>query len=66
MLTQDQIDHFHTFGFLVLRQLLTQVEAARMKREAEQMMDEIHSVFAVKMRNYLGVAVGVEAVSEPL
>ena len=41
MLTQDQIDHFHTFGFLVLRQLLTQDEAARMKREAEQVMGKI-------------------------
>ena len=40
MLTADQIDHFHTFGFLHLRQLFTADEVATMKREAEEIMSE--------------------------
>ena len=40
MLTDAQINHFKTFGFVVLRQLLNPGEAARMKREAERVMAE--------------------------
>ena len=41
MLTPEQIDHFETFGFLVLRQLFTPEEAAIMKREAIEIFDEV-------------------------
>ena len=40
MLTSNQAAHFHAFGFLVLRQLLTPDEVAEMKREADQIMTE--------------------------
>ena len=40
MLTSDQMAHFHAFGFLVLRQLLTPSEVAEMKREVDQIMTE--------------------------
>jgi len=40
MLTLGQIAHFETFGFLVLKQLLTQEEAITMKREAEDIFEE--------------------------
>ena len=40
MLTSDQIAHFETFGFLVLRQLFTPEEITIMKREAEEIYYE--------------------------
>lgn len=40
VLTSEQINHFRTFGFLVLPQLLTPEEAAEMKREADGIMAE--------------------------
>ena len=40
MLTAEQVNHFNTFGFLVLRQLFTADEAAIMKREAEEIMSD--------------------------
>jgi hypothetical protein len=40
MLTKEQIAHFQTFGFLVLRQLFTAEEAVLMKREAEEIFAE--------------------------
>ena len=40
MLTQEQKAHFEAFGFIVLRQLLTPEEAAEMKRESQEIMDE--------------------------
>ena len=41
MLTSEQIAHFETFGFLVLRQLFTQEEVAIMKRESVEIFDEV-------------------------
>ncbi|MDG4830613.1 phytanoyl-CoA dioxygenase family protein [Solwaraspora sp. WMMD1047] len=35
-LTQEQVDHFHTFGFLVLPQLLTADEMTRLTEEVER------------------------------
>ena len=40
MLTPGQIDHFETFGFLVLRQLFTPDEMSIMRREAEEIFEE--------------------------
>ena len=40
MLTAGQIAHFETFGFLVLRQLLTLDEIATIRREADEIFDE--------------------------
>ena len=40
MLTSGQIAHFETFGFLVLRQLLSQDEISIMKRESVEIFDE--------------------------
>ncbi len=40
MLTDNQIQLFHTFGFLVLRQLFLAGEIATMKREADDIMAE--------------------------
>lgn len=40
MLTNNQIQLFHTFGFLVLRQLFLADEIATMKREADDIMAE--------------------------
>ena len=40
MLTRGQIAHFETFGFLVLKQLLTADEAAIIRREADELFDE--------------------------
>ena len=40
MLTQGQIAHFETFGFLVLRHLFTPEEAATMREEAEDIFRE--------------------------
>ena len=41
MLKSEQIAHFETFGYLVLRQLFTPEEAAIMKREAIEIFDEV-------------------------
>ena len=41
MLTPGQIAHFETFGFLVLRQLFTPEEVAIMKRESDEIFDEV-------------------------
>ena len=41
MLTPGQIAHFQTFGFLVLRQLLTPEEAATMRVEAADIFDDV-------------------------
>ena len=41
MLTPEQVAHFETFGFLVLRQLFTPEEAAIMKRESIEIFDEV-------------------------
>ena len=40
MLTRGQIDHFYTFGFIVLPQLLSPDEIAIMKRESIEIFDE--------------------------
>ena len=40
MLTSEQIAHYETFGFLVLRQLFTPEEAAIMREEAEEIFTE--------------------------
>ena len=40
MLTAEQIAHFETFGFLVLRRLFTPEEAALMKSEAEEIFED--------------------------
>ena len=40
MLTKEQIAHYHTFGFLMLRQLFSAEEAGVMKREAEEIFEE--------------------------
>ena len=40
MLTAEQVAHFQTFGFLVLRQLFTGDEISVMKREAEEIYDD--------------------------
>ena len=40
MLTAEQVAHFQTFGFLVLRQLFTGDEISVMKREAEETYDD--------------------------
>ena len=40
MLTRAQIDHFHTFGYLFLPQLLSKDEIAIMKRESTEVFDE--------------------------
>ena len=40
MLTTEQIAHYETFGFLVLRQLFSAEEAATIEREAEDIFDE--------------------------
>jgi ectoine hydroxylase-related dioxygenase (phytanoyl-CoA dioxygenase family) len=39
-ITDDQKDFFETFGFLVLRQLLTTDEVATMQRESDEIMTE--------------------------
>ena len=54
MLTQDQIDHFHPFGFLVLRQVLTQDEVARMKRDADQITEARKDLDPSKHRKTAG------------
>ena len=41
MLTPGQVAHFRTFGFLVLRQLFTPDEVATMKRESDEIFDEV-------------------------
>lgn len=40
MLTTEQVAHFQTFGFLVLRKHFTENEISVMKREAEEIYDE--------------------------
>ena len=40
MLTYDQVTHFNTFGFLVLRELFTPGEMDNIKRESEEIMAE--------------------------
>ena len=40
MLSPEQIAHFETFGFLVLRQLFGHEEIAIMKRESVEIFDE--------------------------
>ena len=40
MLTQAQISHFHTFGFLVLRQVFDAEEVAVIRREADEIFAE--------------------------
>ena len=40
MLTPEQIAHFNTFGFLVMRQVFTPAEMAVIVREANEIMDE--------------------------
>ena len=40
MLTPEQIAHYETFGFLVLRQVLRQDEVATICREATEILDE--------------------------
>ena len=40
MLTPEQIAHFNTFGFLVMRQFFTPDEMAVIAREANEIMDE--------------------------
>ena len=40
MLTQDQISHFHTFGFVVLRQVFDADEVAVIRREADEIFAE--------------------------
>ena len=40
MLTPEQIAHFSTFGFLVMRQVFTPDEISVMTREANEIMDE--------------------------
>lgn len=40
MLTVEQINHFHTFGFLVLPKLLTADEVATIKREADEILSD--------------------------
>lgn len=44
MLTDQQVRHFHTFGFLVLRQVLTPQEVERIDREFEIGLAEAESV----------------------
>ena len=39
MLTTEQVAHFRAFGYLVLRRLFSQDEAALMKREAEEIYE---------------------------
>ena len=41
MLTQGQIAHFETFGFLVLKSLFTPQEMAIIKRESDEIFDEL-------------------------
>lgn len=41
MLTPGQIAHFETFGFVVLRQHFTSEEIAIMKRESDEIFDEV-------------------------
>ena len=41
MLTAGQIAHFRTFGFLVLRQLFTPEEMSVVKRESDEIFDEV-------------------------
>ena len=48
MLTAGQKAHFETFGFLVLKQLLTQEEVAVMKREAESIFEEFRAKNALE------------------
>lgn len=36
MLTEQQIDQFNTFGFLVLRQMFSPTEVATLEQECEQ------------------------------
>ena len=43
MLTPEQIAHYETFGFLVLRQLFNAEEAATIEREAEEIFDEVRT-----------------------
>jgi len=43
MLTSGQVAHFEAFGFLVLRQLFTKAEIATVKREAEDIFDELRA-----------------------
>ena len=44
MLSPEQIAHFETFGFLVLRQLFTQDEMSVMRREAGRYSKRIRAV----------------------
>ena len=46
MLTTEQIAHFETFGFLILRQLLSRDEIAIMKRESVEIFDEVRDGMA--------------------
>jgi len=41
VLTAGQIAHFETFGFVVLRQLFTPEEMATIKRESDEIFDEV-------------------------
>ena len=41
MITAEQKAHFETFGFLVLKQLFTPEEAAIMKRESDEIFEEV-------------------------
>ena len=40
MLTPAQVDHFETFGFLVLKQVFSKDEVMTMRREADEIMSE--------------------------
>ena len=40
MLTPDQVDHFETFGFLVLKQVFSKDEVTTMRCEADEIMSE--------------------------
>jgi hypothetical protein len=51
VLTPGQVNHFRTFGFLVLRQLLTPDEAAAMKHESEEIMSELRGGKPVDPKN---------------
>ena len=41
MLTPEQKAHFQTFGFVVLRQLFTRDEMSVIKRESDEIFDEV-------------------------
>jgi len=48
MLSPEQIAHFETFGFLVLRLLFSHEEIAIMKRESVEIFDEEAGLQAVR------------------